>query len=164
MPTVTAGMLLNLPGAFIPMRTRSGSPHRDDENWDQVFDQRNPQRGTSPVNPGLVADNHSLRFMTQFHLAGRRLRGFLRPRNGTELSERCTDGSWFTASLHPDGDGLFTLAPGGPQRLWDTVESCYAAWQRLGEPTIEQFGVTAALDAALQYSWWSISTARCSRG
>ncbi|MGH3702598.1 MAG: methyltransferase domain-containing protein [Pseudonocardiaceae bacterium] len=151
---VVEGSFLNLPGAFMPMRTRSASPHRDGESWNQVFDQRNPQRGTSPINPGLVADNSSLRFITQLHLAGRRLRGFLRPFNGTELSGRCTDGSWFIASFHPDGDGLFPLAQGGPQRLWDTVESCYATWQRLGEPTVEQFGVTATIDAALQYAWF----------
>lgn len=157
---VVEGSFLNLPGAFMPMRTRSDSPHRDGESWDQVFDQRNPQRGTSPVNPGLVADNASLRFMTQ-HLAGRCLRGFLRPLggplDGSELSGRCTDGSWLTASFRPDGDGLFPLAQGGPQRLWDTVESCYAAWQRLGEPTVEQFGVTATIDVALQYVWFDHS-------
>jgi hypothetical protein len=45
------------------------------------------------------------------------------------------------------------VAQGGPQRLWDTVESCYALWRRLGEPNIEQFGVTAYHDDALQYVW-----------
>ncbi len=152
-PEVVEGTFLNLPGAFMPMRTRLDSPHRNGESWDQVFDHRNPQHGTTPVNPGLV-DNRSLRFMTQLHLAGRHLRGFLRPLSGAELSGRCTDGSWFTANLQPDDDGLFPVAQGGPQRLWDTVESCYAAWRRLGEPNIEQFGVTAYHAAALQYAWF----------
>jgi protein-L-isoaspartate(D-aspartate) O-methyltransferase len=151
---VVEGAFLNLPGAFMPMRTRLDSPHRTGESWDQVFDQCNPQRGTTPINPGLVADNPSLRFMAQLHLAGRRLRGFLRPLSGAELSGRSTDGSWFTASLQPDDNGLFPVAQGGPQRLWDTVESCYAAWRRLGEPNIEQFGATAYHDAALQYLWF----------
>jgi protein-L-isoaspartate(D-aspartate) O-methyltransferase len=124
---VVEGAFLNLPGAFMPMRTRSDSPHRNGEKWDQVFDHRNPQRVTTPVNPGLVADNPSLRFMAQLHLAGRRLRGFLRPLSGAELTGRCIDGSWFTAGLHPNDDGLFPVAQGGPQRLWDTVESCYTA-------------------------------------
>jgi len=43
------------------------------------------------------------------------------------------------------------VAQGGPQRLWDTVESCYTAWRRLDEPNIGQFGVTADHDAALQH-------------
>jgi hypothetical protein len=45
------------------------------------------------------------------------------------------------------------VAQGGPQRLWDTVESCYALWRRLSEPDVERFGVTAYDDAALQYVW-----------
>lgn len=150
---VVEGTLLNLPGAFMPLRTRLNSPHRNGETWDQVFDQRNPQRTTTPVSPGLVADDPSFRFMAQLHLAGRRLRGFLRPLRGAELSGRCTDGSWFIAGLHPDDDGLFPVAQGGPQRLWDTVESCYALWRRLSEPNVEQFGVTAYPDVDLQYVW-----------
>ncbi len=151
---VVEGAFLNLPGAFMPMRTHLDSPHRNGESWDQVFDHRNPQRTSTPVNPGVVADNPSLRFMTQLHLAGHRLRGFLRPSSSAELSGRCTDGSWVTAGLHPNDDGLFPLAQGGPQRLWDTVESCYALWRRLGEPNVEQFGVTGYQDPALQYVWF----------
>ncbi len=152
---VVEGALLNLPGAFMPLRAQVDSPYRNNERWDHlVFDQRNPQRTTTTVNPGLMADHPSLRFMAQLHLAGRRLRGFLRPLSGAELSGRCTDGSWITAGLHPDDDGLFPVAQGGPQRLWDTVESCYALWQRLGEPSVEQFGVTAYHDVDLQYVWF----------
>jgi hypothetical protein len=88
------------------------------------------------------------------HPAGRRLRGFLRLLDDAELSGCSTAGSWFTAGLHPDGDGMFPLAQGGSQRLWDTAESCYAVWRRLGEPNVEQFGVTAYHDAALQYVWF----------
>jgi protein-L-isoaspartate O-methyltransferase len=81
---VVEGSFLNLPGAFMPMRTRLDSPHRDGESWDQVLlDQRNPQQATTQVNPGLVVDNRSLQFMAQLHLAGRRLRGFLRSFEGT---------------------------------------------------------------------------------
>ena len=146
------GSFLNLPGAFMPLRTRLDSPHRDGESWDQVLDQRNPQQGTTPVNPALVAENRSLQFMTQLHLAGRRLRGFVL--DGLEISGHCTDGSWFTAGIHPDHDGLYPVAQGGPQRLWDTVESSYYTWRHLGEPEVEHFGVTAPDDTALQYVWF----------
>ncbi len=150
---VAEGPFLNLPGTFMPLRTRLDSPHRSGEKWDQVFDHRNPQRTTTDVNPEWVGRNPSLRFMTQLHLAGQHLRGFLRPAGGMEMSGRCTDGSWCTVGLHPDNDGLFPVAQGGPQRLWDTVESCYAVWRRLGEPTVEQFGVTAYQDPGQQYVW-----------
>lgn len=151
-PDVVEGSFVNLPGAFMPLRTRLDSPHRDDESWDVVLDQRNPQRGTTPVDPRLVAQNKSLRFLTQLHLAGRRLRGFVP--DGTEVCGHGTDGSWFTADLHPGRDGLYPVTQGGPQRLWDTVESSYFTWRRLGEPGVEQFGVTAVDDTALQHVWF----------
>ncbi|MGH3670334.1 MAG: hypothetical protein ACRDSH_06825, partial [Pseudonocardiaceae bacterium] len=86
--------------------------------------------------------------MTQLQLAGRRLRGFAL--DGTEISGHCTDGSWFTVGLHPGYGGLYPVAQGGPQRFWDTVESSYFTWQRLGEPGVEHFGVTAPNDTTVQ--------------
>jgi hypothetical protein len=155
------GSFLNLPGAFMPMRTRLDSSHRDGEIWSHVFDQRNPQRGTTLIDPGLIADNRSLRFMAQLHLAGRRLRGFLRsPDSARNYPGYCTDGSWFTTNLRSDRDGLFVVAQGGPQRLWDTVECSYVSWRRLGEPSIEKFGITAPDDPALQYVWFDKSDSR----
>ncbi|MGH3565017.1 MAG: methyltransferase domain-containing protein [Pseudonocardia sp.] len=151
---VVEGSFLNLLAAFMPMRTRLDSPHRDGETWDQVLDKCNPQHATTPVDPGLMADNRSFQFTAQLHLAGRRLCGFLRSFDGAEVSGYCTDGSWFTAGLNPDDDGLFPVRQGGPQRLWDTVESSHATWRRLGEPGIERFGVTAYDVAALQYVWF----------
>ena len=57
---------------------------RDGEDWDPVVhDHCNPQHTTTDLNPGLVADDQSLRFLTQLHLAGRRLRGFCRRPPGT---------------------------------------------------------------------------------
>ncbi|MGH3427648.1 MAG: hypothetical protein ACRDQZ_08790, partial [Mycobacteriales bacterium] len=47
----------------------------------------------------------------------------------------------------------YPVAQGGPQRLWDTVESCHTLWRRLREPRVERFGVTAYDDATLQYVW-----------
>jgi protein-L-isoaspartate O-methyltransferase len=150
---VVEGSFLNLPGAFMPLRTRLDSPHRDGERWEVVLDQRNPQRGTTAVNPALVTQNTSLQFMTQLHLAGRRLRGFTL--GGAEISGHGTDGSWFTADLHPDHDGHYPLSQGGPHRLWDTIESSYLTWRRLGQPGVKQFGVTAPEDPALQYVWFN---------
>ncbi|MPZ65359.1 MAG: methyltransferase domain-containing protein [Pseudonocardiaceae bacterium] len=150
---VAEGRFLDLPGAFMPMRTRLDSPLRDGETWHQVLDQRNPQRATTPVNAAPAADCPSLRFLLQLHLAGRRVRGFLRSPGNTELSGHATDASWFTVGLRADDDGLFPVAQGGLGRLWDTVEACWALWHRLGQPGIERFGVTAPDVADLQYVW-----------
>jgi protein-L-isoaspartate(D-aspartate) O-methyltransferase len=163
------GRFLNLPGAFMPMRTRLDRPHRDGEDWGLVYDHRNPQHGTTQLDPGLLADDPSLRLLTQLHLAGHRLRGFLRPRPGTQdpntedpdtadndkLDGRATDTSWFAATLEPDTTtGLHAVTQGGPQRLWDTIEAAHATWQRLGRPGIERFGVTAHDDTFTQHVWF----------
>lgn len=152
---VVVGRFLALPGAFMPMRTRLDSPHRDGEDWDQVvLDQRNPQLGSTTVDPARVADERSFRFHLQLHLAGRRLRGFRRSSEDREVRGHSTDGSWFAASLLDDGGGLFSVRQGGPQRLWDTVEAGFSAWRRLGEPGIDRFGVTAHDEAMLQHVWF----------
>ncbi len=150
---VAEGRFLDLPGAFMPMRTRLDNPLRDGEAWHQVLDQRNPQRATTAVDAAPVADCPSLRFLLQLHLAGYRVRGFLRSPGSAELSGHATDGSWFTVGLRADDGGLFPVAQGGLGRLWDTVESCWALWHRLGQPGIERFGVTAPDVADLQYVW-----------
>lgn len=149
---VAEGRFLDLPGAFMPMRPRLDSPLRDGETWDQVLDECNPQRRTTPVDAAAVADCEPLRFLLQLHLAGCRVRGFLRSPCSPELRGHATDGSWFAVDLHTD-DVPFPVAQGGPGRLWDTVESCWALWQYLGKPDVERFGVTAPDVAGLQYVW-----------
>ncbi|MGH3622314.1 MAG: methyltransferase domain-containing protein [Sciscionella sp.] len=149
------GRFLTLPGAFMPMRTRTDSPYRDGEHWDKImFDLRNPQHTTTDVDPAMVADNRSLRFLVQLHLASHRLRLSRRPAPDNELTGRASDASSFTVSLQPDQHGFYAVAQSGPQRLWDTVETTQATWLRLGEPCIEQFGVTAHDEADHQYVWF----------
>ncbi len=64
--------------------------------------------------------------MAQLHLASHLLCGFVL--DGTKLSGHCTDGSWFTAGLHPNDDELYPVEQGDPQPLWDTIESSYFSW------------------------------------
>jgi protein-L-isoaspartate(D-aspartate) O-methyltransferase len=152
--TVT-GRFLTLPGAFMPMRTRTDSPYRNGEHWDQVvYDFRNPQRTVTKVAPALVADDTSLRFLIQLHLASQRLRISRRAAPDNELVGRASDASSFTVSLQPDEHGLYTVAQTGSHRLWDTVETAHATWRRLDKPRIEQFGVTAHDDTDHQYTWY----------
>jgi len=94
--TVT-GRFLTLPGAFMPMRTRTDSPYRNGEHWDQVvYDFRNPQRTVTKVAPALVADDTSLRFLIQLHLASQRLRISRRTAPDNELVGRSSDANSFT--------------------------------------------------------------------
>jgi protein-L-isoaspartate(D-aspartate) O-methyltransferase len=149
------GRFLNLPGAFMPMRTHVDQPSRDGEDWDKiVYNHTNPHQGSTKINPVLITQGRSLRLLTQLHLAGRRLRGFLRSADDTELSGVAIDGSWFAVDLQPDRDGRYGVAQGGPQRLWDTVEVAHATWERLSRPSIEQFGVTAHDNLYTQHVWF----------
>ncbi|MGH3695742.1 MAG: rRNA adenine N-6-methyltransferase family protein [Pseudonocardiaceae bacterium] len=153
------GRFLSLPGAFMPLRARTDHPHRDGEDWHNVvYDQRNPQRSTTDIDPATLADNRSLRFHTQLHLAGHQLRGFCRPLPGTEgvdqLDGRATDTSWFTTNLQPDHNNRHVVTQGGPRRLWDTVETAHNTWLWLGKPGVEQFGVTAHNDVDYQHIWY----------
>ncbi len=160
---IVQGTFVDLPGAFMPMRTHPHSPHRDGEDWDRVrLDKRNPHIGRTALDPALLTTEPSLRFLLQLHLAGRRLRGFGPTVDGSEVAGHGTDASWFDvhsvpdeAVTHDDMDALYTVRQGGPQRLWDTVETTFTAWQRLGRPSIDQFRVTATDDAELQHAWHS---------
>ncbi|MFJ7274018.1 ATP-grasp peptide maturase system methyltransferase [Kitasatospora sp. NPDC098663] len=44
----------------------------------------------------------------------------------------------------PAPDGGWTVIQRGPLRLWDQVESAVEAWQRVGEPHQEAFGITVS--------------------
>ncbi len=153
------GRFLDLPGAFMPLRARTGSPHRDGESWhDVVYNKCNPHRRTTDVDPATLAVNRSLRFLTQLHLAGLPFARLLFPIPGTdgddEVDGRATDASWFTANLRPGPDNRYPVMQGGPHRLWDTVETAHASWLWLGEPGVEQFGVTAHDDVDHQFIWY----------
>lgn len=149
------GWFLTLPGAFMPLRTRTDRPYRDGEDWDTiVYDHRNPQRTTTDVNSRLINDNPTLRLLTQLHLAGHRVHLARHTTPTAKLTGRATDTSWFTTSLAPDHTGHYTVEQAGPQRLWDTIEAAHTTWTRLGKPRIEQFGVTANNDINHQYVWY----------
>lgn len=147
---VVEGPFLDLPGAFMPLRARHDSPHRDGETWDQPLNQINPQHGLTTTDPGLLADP-ALRLLTQLHFGGKRLRGFLPDPDDAACSGHALDGSWFTVDVYPRADGLRAVRQGGPQRLWDTVECSVAAWERLDQPGIATFRLTAHDNEALQY-------------
>lgn len=146
---VVEGPFLGVAGAFMPLRGAVDSPHRDGEVWDRPLDMINPQRGLTVTDPALLAEE-GLRLVVQLQLGGKRLRGFL-PDDRMAWSGRAADGSWFTVDTTPRPDGLRAVAQGGPQRLWDTVETATTTWERWGSPGVVSFRVTAPDHPALQY-------------
>ncbi len=136
--------------AFMPMRREVNYPLRDGAAAPLVMDRRNPQRGTTPVDPRLIMNFRGLRFLVQLQLAGIDADTF------TTADERvitAADGSWATANLLPNSDGTHIVLQAGPRRLWDSVAAAVGAWQRLDKPKIAAFGVTAGADCADQRVW-----------
>ena len=146
---VVEGSFLGVAGASMPLRGALGSPHRDGEVWDRPLDMINPQRGLTVADPGLLTED-GLRLVVQLHLGGECLRGFL-PDDGVAWSGRAADGSWFSVDTASRSDGLRAVVQGGPQRLWDTVETATRAWERLGRPSVGTFRVTNQDHPALRY-------------
>ncbi|MGH8964877.1 MAG: hypothetical protein ACRDXB_06050, partial [Actinomycetes bacterium] len=84
--------------------------------------------------------------------AGHRLRGVLPGRTADAIaSGRSADGSWFDVDQASDAAAGYLVRQGGPQRLWDAVETAHTAWQRLGRPEPPRFTVVAEADLDLQY-------------
>lgn len=144
------GPFLDLPGAFMPLRARLDSPHRDGETWDHPLDTINPQLGVTAVDPALLTDP-AVRLLTQLHLGGRRLRGFLPDVDEGTWSGHADDGSWFTVDTDPSPGQLRAARQGGPQRLWDTVTASVATWEHLDRPTVTDFRITAHDHERLQH-------------
>ena len=64
------------------------------------------------------------------------------PSDGSPIETWLTqpNGSWVCHVTHPDGRHF--VRQGGPQRLWDHIETAYREWQRLGRPGRQRFGLT----------------------
>lgn len=69
-------------------------------------------------------------------------------RDGAAAPLTAADGSWATASLLPNSDGTHIVLQAGPRR-----PAAVGAWQRLDQPKIAAFGVTAGADCADQRVW-----------
>lgn len=57
--------------------------------------------------------------------------------------------SW--AALNANGDGTTTAYQGGPRRLADELERAWAHWERLGSPSLWEYGLT--VEPGRQYAW-----------
>lgn len=146
------GPFLEMMAAFMPMRTRLDSRHRDGEDWSGVMiDMRNPQVGRTALDPAVRQDR-SFRFLLQLHLAGHRVRGFAPVLDVPAIvSGHAVDGSWADVDTTSSNDGECAVQQGGPLRLWDAVEAAYATWQRLGQPDPTRFTVVADVD--VEWRW-----------
>lgn len=56
------------------------------------------------------------------------------------------------AAFTPQPDGPYIVRQAGPVALWDAVEEAITAWQRAGEPDIDQFRISVTPDA--QTVWY----------
>lgn len=148
---IVEGRCQNYDGAFMPMRREVIYPLRQGVSSPLVMDRRNPQRGTTSIDPRLIADSpRGLRFLIELQLAGTHFDLFV---GGDEVVVTATDGSWGAATLAAGVDGTYAVAQAGPRRLWDSVEAAVTAWDHGGKPDIDAFGVTASTDRDDQRVW-----------
>jgi methyltransferase of ATP-grasp peptide maturase system len=137
--------------AFMPLRRQLSYPLRQGAASPLVVDRRNPQRGITTTDPRLVTESRGLRFVVELQLGGMYADLFA---NDSEVVVSTTDGSWATAALAAGNEGTHAVAQGGQRRLWDSVEAAMTAWQHLGKPPIDAFGVTATNDIDDQRVWF----------
>ncbi|ONI83535.1 protein-L-isoaspartate carboxylmethyltransferase [Saccharothrix sp. ALI-22-I] len=57
-----------------------------------------------------------------------------------------SDGSWAWARMQADESGTREVCQGGPAKLWEQVEAAHEAWQALGSPDWDRFGLTVTPD------------------
>ncbi|MBV9162371.1 MAG: methyltransferase domain-containing protein [Pseudonocardiales bacterium] len=101
------------------------------------------------VPPDALTDIHPAAFYLSLCCPYRyRTVGFTPDDNSTGLQTwgQATDGSTFGLTTI---DGTTYVAADGP--LWDTLETAYAQWRALGQPSRDRFGVTA--NPARQWVW-----------
>ena len=139
-----SGRFLDLPGAFMPMRTRADRALRDGEDWDSiVYDHINPHHGTTEIDP-CAARRQPLAGSAHPAAPGRTPNTLASPDPSTTPScpartstrqlvqrEPHTRPPW-PLRRHPGR----TAPPGGT-----TLEVAHTTWKRLGAPGVERFGI-----------------------
>jgi methyltransferase of ATP-grasp peptide maturase system len=119
-----------------------------------------PAHSLTTVDPTLLHTSSVFGFVAQWHLLGGHLLGghlpevtwgLLTDDGAPGVRLRASDGS--RASVHATPvDGGFPVTQYGPSRLWDRVEDAHEFWQQAGQPSYDQFGITATTTE--QYVWY----------
>jgi protein-L-isoaspartate(D-aspartate) O-methyltransferase len=142
---------------FMWLRRSVSNPLRDNEPAATIT-ARNVIRGSTGLDPRKVILETEFHWYLQLQLPGLRTVSEvdvfdpLTRANTPGVLIYSADGSHAQVLCSREDDGRYrVLQGGGNRRLWDTVETAYVEWQRLGRPNAQHFGVVA--NPTLQFVW-----------
>ncbi|MPZ28306.1 MAG: methyltransferase domain-containing protein [Micromonosporaceae bacterium] len=140
------------PVSFITMRTTGYQPRPVKVRRPEGV----PHRGLTALDPRLVdplGHAYDLQLWLALHLPG-----------SANLALTCSDDgtpdgiilagadSYVDVGYQPTRPGTWPVNQLGTRRLWDTVESAYAAYHRQDKPARDRLGITGNVDGE-QYVW-----------
>lgn len=149
-PDEVSGRVDAYPTAFMPLRHGIDNPLGPGETVG--FAGRGmPHYGLTTLDPHRLIDaDAELTIFCGFHLPGLRIAH--EPGAAATVVAYTAD-SMAEATVAPTDDGSWPVLQRGSRRIWDTLETAVASWDRVGRPALSRFGVTALNDSARQYIW-----------
>jgi len=142
-------------GGFMPLRPSLSSPLGPGDTAEITGIRSLAHHGTTALDPDrLTHRSPALALFCRLHLPGLHLPP--RPEPGraamTEMFVHQGDSdARISRSRAPNG--RWPVAQSGPRRIWDTIEAAVAAWDLLGHPGPNRFGISALDNPHRQYVW-----------
>jgi len=155
------GPVVRTGGDFMWLRRELDNPLRAEGSPVRIS-AKNVARSLTPLSPSRVLADSAFAFFLQLQLPGLRMMCSttvfdpeLR-RNRPRVLLYGRDGSHAEITNEPGDDGQYRVVHGGARRLWDTVETAFQQWTRLGYPEPSRFGVVA--NPTVQFAWLDSDT------
>ncbi|MGH8792167.1 MAG: methyltransferase domain-containing protein [Stackebrandtia sp.] len=150
------GKLLPQPGHFMWLRPTADNPLRYGENCDSVLDMTNPATTTGRIPLAAFFDEPSFRLLLQHAAPDIQPIGATLPDNTQGAFLTTTNGAWAAAGPTQNSADAYPVQHGGPGTLWTSVETAWNTWNRLGQPAVDRFGITATISGE-QHLWLDTS-------
>lgn len=141
------GPVVRCGGNFMWLRRQLSSPLRHEESSIVVGARKVTRRMTSLSPIDVLNDDFS--WLLQLELPGLHMICSTEVFDPMEKISRpgllmyAGDGAHAQVISEPETDGYYRVIQGGCRRLWDTVETAYESWNRLGNPDARCFHVVA---------------------
>ncbi len=149
-PETVMGRVLARPGSFMWLRARVDNPLRNGGRYTTVFNLDGAESRSTAIDPELI-DNRDFRFVLQRYVPRLQSITWARRDDDAVLELRADDASWAEVTAAKAGAGRYAITQGGPGRIWDDVERAASAWNSLGQPVRQRFGLTATVDGKHRY-------------
>lgn len=166
------GPVVRRGGNFMWLRRQLNSPLRHEDSSIVVGARKVARRLTSLSPTDILNDDGGFSWLLQLELPGLRMICTTEIFDPMEKINRpgllmyTEDGAHAQVISEPETDGHYRVIQGGCRRLWDTVETAYESWNRLGNPDAHRFSVVAnstiqfvSLDSDTNWIRWPLPLA-----